>query len=55
MAFERKLSDFTTYAYTVDFNQKQQPLNVNFLDFFLHFPESPNQKEWENVRGGVKS
>ena len=35
MAFEANLSDFTIYAYTVDLNQKVQPLNVNFLDFFL--------------------
>ena len=37
MAFEANLSDFTIYAYTVDLNQKVQPLNVNFLDFFLIF------------------
>ncbi len=55
MAFKANLSDFTIHAYTVDLNQKQQPLNVNFLGFFLHFPESPNLKEWENVRGWVKS
>ena len=37
MAFEANLSDFTIYAYTVDLNQKVQPLNVNFLDFFWIF------------------
>ena len=37
MAFEANLSDFTIYAYTVDLNQKQRPLNVNFLDFFCYF------------------
>ena len=37
MAFEANLSDFTIYAYTVDLNQKRQPLNVNFLDFFCIF------------------
>ena len=37
MAFEANLSNFTIYAYTVDLNQKQQPLNVNFLNFFCYF------------------
>ena len=37
MAFEANLSDFTIYAYTVHFNQKVQPLNINFLDFFWIF------------------
>ena len=37
MAFEANLSDFTIHTYTVDLNQKVQPLNVNFLDFFCIF------------------
>ena len=35
MAFEANLSNFTIYAYTVDLNQKVQPLNVNFLVLIL--------------------
>ena len=43
MAFEANLSDFTIYAYTVDLNQKVQPLNINFLDFFAIFQLSSSK------------
>ena len=55
LAFQGKWSNFTTCAYTINTKSKFGTPKRQLFGLFLHFPESPNQKEWENDRGGVKS
>ena len=54
MAFEANLSDFTIYAYTINAKSNLGTPKRQLFGLVLLFSESPNQKEWENGREGLK-